>query len=97
MAETLLRDVPFLRRSDIDPDGTWICQTTERAVDRNLKPDLMSINVAERFGRHPPIGVRPTVGTRASANSDLVEYLQRDDAKWLEHEEVDPVLPQPAP
>jgi hypothetical protein len=34
--------------------------------------------------------------TGPSAISDLVAYLQRQDAKWLEQEELDPELPQSA-
>jgi hypothetical protein len=97
LAAALPRDVPFFHWSDIDPDGTWIFRTIERTVDRNLQPHLMSANIAEMFGRPPPDRIRPKVGTTESAISDLVEYLQRDDAKWLEQEELDPVLPQPAP
>jgi hypothetical protein len=32
-------------------------------------------------------------GAVPSAISDLVAYLRRDDAKWLEQEELDPKLP----
>ncbi len=96
LAATLPRDVPFFHWSDIDPDGTWIFRTIERTVARDLKPHLMSADIAERFGRSPPDRIRPKVETTESAISDLVEYLQRDDAKWLEQEELDPVLPQPA-
>jgi hypothetical protein len=97
LAATLPRDVPFFHWSDIDPDGTWIFRTIERTVERDLKPHLMSANIAERFGSSPPDRIRPKVVTTESAISGLVEYLQRDDAKWLEQEELDPVLPQLAP
>jgi Uncharacterized protein conserved in bacteria C-term(DUF2220) len=97
LAATLPRDVPFFHWSDIDPDGTWIFRTIERTVDRDLQPHLMSADIAERFGRPPPDRIRPKVGTTESAISDLVEYLQRDDAKWVEQEELDPVLPQRTP
>jgi hypothetical protein len=53
----------------------------------------MSVDIAEKFGRPPAEQVRPTGRASVSAISDLVEYLQRDDAKWLEQEELDPVLP----
>jgi len=97
LAAALPRDVPFFHWSDIDPDGTWIFRTIERAVERDLAPHLMSPDIAERFGKPPPDRIRPKVGTTESAISDLVEYLQRDDAKWLEQEELDPVLPHSAP
>ena len=96
LAATLPSDVPFLHWSDIDPDGTWIFRTIERVVDRDMKPHLMSASIAESFGRLPAERVRPMKGTTVSAISDLVEYLRRDDAKWLEQEELDPALPQSA-
>jgi DNA topoisomerase VI subunit A len=93
LATALPSEVPFFHWSDIDPDGTWIFRTIERSVGRALRPHLMSVDVAERFGRRPVEMVRPSGGASASAISDLVEYLQRDDAKWLEQEELDPALP----
>jgi hypothetical protein len=93
LATALPSEVPFFHWSDIDPDGTWIFRTIERSVGRALRPHLMSADVAERFGRPPAEQVRPSGGVSGSAISDLVEYLQRDDAKWLEQEELDPVLP----
>jgi hypothetical protein len=92
LASALPGEVPFFHWSDIDPDGTWIFRTIERCVGRALRPHLMSAEIAEKFGR-PAEQVRPAGGASASAISDLVEYLQRDDAKWLEQEELDPVLP----
>jgi hypothetical protein len=93
LAAALPCEVPFFHWSDIDPDGTWIFRTIERNVGRALRPHLMAVDIAERFGRPPAERVRPAGGASASAISDLVEYLQRDDAKWLEQEELDPVLP----
>jgi hypothetical protein len=80
-------------KSDIDPDGTWIFQTVERALERELTPHLMSVEIAERYGRSPVAPVRSSQGTTKSAISDLSVYLQRDDAKWLEQEELDPAVP----
>jgi len=53
----------------------------------------MSVEIAERYGRSPVDRVRPAQGTANSAIADLSAYLQRDDAKWLEQEELDPVIP----
>jgi hypothetical protein len=97
LATALPRTVPFFHWSDIDPDGTWIFRTIERCVERPLWPHLMSIDVAESFGRLPAEPVRPAAVASDSAIADLVAYLQRDDSKWLEQEELDPVLPGPAP
>jgi len=87
-------DVCIFHWSDIDPDGTWIFRTIERAVGKPLRPHLMSAELAEKFGKSPLEAVRPSVASEGSAISPLVAYLQRDDAKWLEQEELDPVIPQ---
>ena len=93
LAAAIPSDVPFFHWSDIDPDGTWIFRTIEKALGRELTPHLMSVDIAERHGRCPAVPVRPPPGTTTSAISDLLVYLQRGDAKWLEQEELDPVLP----
>jgi Wadjet anti plasmid transformation system JetA-like protein len=93
LATALPAEVPLFHWSDIDPDGTWIFRTIERNVERPLKPHLMSVAIAEKFGRPPAELVRPAAGASGSAIADLVDYLQRDDAKWLEQEELDPVMP----
>jgi hypothetical protein len=93
LAAALPGEVPFFHWSDIDPDGTWIFRTIERNIGRALRPHLMSVDIAEKFGRPPAQPLRLAGGAPASAIADLVEYLQRDDAKWLEQEELDPVLP----
>jgi Uncharacterized protein conserved in bacteria C-term(DUF2220)/Uncharacterized protein conserved in bacteria N-term (DUF3322) len=93
LAAAMAPDVPFFHWSDIDPDGTWIFRTIERALERELMPHLMSVEIAERYGRSPVDRVRPAQGTTTSAISDLSAYLQGDDAKWLEQEELDPVIP----
>jgi Uncharacterized protein conserved in bacteria C-term(DUF2220)/Uncharacterized protein conserved in bacteria N-term (DUF3322) len=85
--------VPFFHWSDIDPDGTWIFRTIERAFARPLTPHLMSADLAERFGRVPEQAVRPPRQTERSTISPLVAYLQAEGAKWLEQEELDPVRP----
>jgi Wadjet anti plasmid transformation system JetA-like protein len=87
-------DVRIFHWSDIDPDGTWIFRTIERAVGKPLTPHLMSAELAEKFGKPPAEAVRPSVASETSAISPLVAYLQRNDAKWLEQEELDPVIPQ---
>ena len=93
LATALPAEVPLFHWSDIDADGTWIFRTIERNVERPLKPHLMSVDIAEKFGRPPAELVRPAAGASRSAIADLVDYLQRDDAKWLEQEELDPVMP----
>ena len=86
-------DVPFFHWSDIDPDGTWIFRTIERTLERELTPHLMSVEIAERYGRSPVDRVRPTLEAATSAIAELMAYLQREDAKWLEQEELDPMIP----
>jgi hypothetical protein len=93
LAATMAPDVPFFHWSDIDPDGTWIFRTIESVLERGLIPHLMSVEIAERYGRSPVDRTRPAQGTTISAISELSAYLQRDDAKWLEQEELDPVIP----
>jgi hypothetical protein len=93
LAAAIPPEVPFFHWSDIDPDGTWIFRTIERALQRELAPHLMSVEIAERHGRCPAVPVRLPPETATSAISELSAYLQRDDAKWLEQEELDPVLP----
>jgi len=53
----------------------------------------MSVDIAERHGRRPAVPVRLPPATTTSAISELLVYLQRDDAKWLEQEELDPAVP----
>jgi hypothetical protein len=93
LANVVPADVPFFHWSDIDPDGTWIFRTIERIIERPLAPHLMSADLAGRFGRVPEQAVRPPSRAEGSAISSLVTYLQGDGAKWLEQEELDPVIP----
>jgi hypothetical protein len=93
LARTLPAEIPFFHWSDIDPDGTWIFRTIERIVERPLCPHLMTSDLAEAFGRIPEEAVRPPRQAEHSAIAELVNYLQNDNAKWLEQEELDPVLP----
>jgi len=94
LAAAVPDDVCLFHWSDIDPDGTWIFRTIERVVCKPLTPHLMSAELAEKFGKSPAEAVRPSVASEESAISPLVAYLQRDGAKWLEQEELDPVIPQ---
>jgi hypothetical protein len=94
-ARALPAEIPFFHWSDIDPDGTWIFRTIERIVERSLSPHLMTSDLAEAFGRIPEEAVRPPRQAENSAIAELVDYLQNDNAKWLEQEELDPVLPLP--
>ncbi|WP_375779214.1 Wadjet anti-phage system protein JetD domain-containing protein [Bradyrhizobium sp. ma5] len=93
IATALPTDVPFFHWSDIDPDGTWIFRTIETSITRDLKPHLMSADLADSLGKLPADHTRLPTGVMPSAISDLVTYLKRDDAKWLEQEELDPRLP----
>jgi hypothetical protein len=88
---------PMFHWSDIDPDGTWIFRTVERAIGRPLRPHLMSPEIAEGFGKVP---AKKAVVTRCPPESgiaELVEYLAREDAKTLEQEELDPCIPNCRP
>ncbi|MGO3928371.1 DUF2220 family protein [Rhodopseudomonas pseudopalustris] len=94
LADAVPEETPIFHWSDIDPDGTWIFHTIERAIERLLRPHLMSVEIAEAHGKMPA-----TKGTaaRCPASSGifpLAEYLSRDDAKTLEQEELEPELPQ---
>ena len=93
VAAALPADVPFFHWSDIDPDGTWIFRTIENSIVWDLKPHLMSADLADSLGKLPSDRARLPSGAMPSAISDLVTYLRRDDAKWLEQEELDPRLP----
>jgi Wadjet protein JetD, C-terminal len=93
LADVVPADVPFFHWSDIDPDGTWIFRTVERAIVRPLTPHLMSVDLAEKFGHVPEHAIRPPRATDNSAIASLVAYLRSDGAKWLEQEELDPVMP----
>jgi hypothetical protein len=93
LAQAVPAEVPFFHWSDIDPDGTWIFRTIERVVERPLGPHLMTSDLAESFGRIPEEAVRPPRRAENSAIAGLVTYLQGDQAKWLEQEELDPKLP----
>jgi len=53
----------------------------------------MTSELAEQLGRVPREAFRPPGNAENSAISALVTYLQSDGAKWLEQEELDPVLP----
>ncbi len=94
VASSLPGEVPFFHWSDIDPDGTWIFRTIERAVGRPLLPHLMSRELAEAYGERPSRASQLRVGEAAGSTiSDLVDYLAGPDAKVMEQEEIDPILP----
>jgi hypothetical protein len=90
-------ETPVFHWSDIDPDGTWIFHTIERAIGRFIRPHLMSIDVAEKFGKAP---LNKGSSARCPIDSGifaLAEYLTMDGAKTLEQEELDPCMPEYGP
>jgi Uncharacterized protein conserved in bacteria C-term(DUF2220) len=93
LATTLPADVPFYHWSDIDPDGTWIFRTIETCIGRSLNPHLMTVELADRLGTMPTERSRVPTESGSSSISDLIVYLRREEAKWLEQEELDPVFP----
>ncbi len=93
LASKLPESVPLFHWSDIDPDGTWIFRTIEKAVGRTLKPHLMSATIAEQFGRPRNGSANIRDCPPESGVAALIEYLAREDAKTVEQEELDPKLP----
>jgi len=87
-------DTPIFHWSDIDPDGTWIFHTIERAIGRSIRPHLMSAEIAEKFGKVPSIKTTPARCPPDSGISGLAAYLSAEGAKTLEQEELDPSLPE---
>jgi len=57
----------------------------------------MSGDIAEKFGKVPTEIIRPALAPETSEIFELTKYLQRDDAKWLEQEELDPIVPSMFP
>ncbi|SFN77510.1 hypothetical protein SAMN05216573_12138 [Bradyrhizobium sp. Rc3b] len=94
IAGLVSQQTPILHWSDIDPDGTWIFLTIERAVDRPIRPHLMSVEIAERLGQVPFKKSAPARCPPESGIAALAAYLAEDGAKTLEQEELDPVLPE---
>jgi hypothetical protein len=88
---------PIFHWSDIDPDGTWIFHTIERAVGRPILPHLMSVEIAERSGQVPSKKSAPARCPPDSGIASLAAYLAEEGAKILEQEELDPVLPAVQP
>jgi Uncharacterized protein conserved in bacteria C-term(DUF2220) len=94
LARLVPDEVPFFHWSDIDPDGAWIFRTIERIVARPLRPHLMTPQLAETFGRAPDDPSRPPRPAEDTAIAALTAYLSGEGAKWLEQEELDPVVPE---
>jgi len=87
-------EVPFYHWSDIDPDGTWIFRTIERAVGRKLTPHLMDRELAELHGEPLAGQARLRQGEgRDSKIAALIDYLASPDARVMEQENVDPKIP----
>lgn len=95
LASILPETTPFFHWSDIDPDGTWIFRTIERALGRTLHPHLMSRQLAEEFGE-APVGVFRMRQSETSRSfiSDLVDYFAEPGAKVMEQEQIDPQIPE---
>ena len=94
LAAKLPETVPFFHWSDIDPDGTWIFRTIERALGRHLWPHLMSRHLAETFGEATTRRIMLRKGdVGGSMIADLVNYLTQPDAKIMEQEQIDPKIP----
>ncbi len=87
------KTTPIFHWSDIDPDGTWIVHTIERAIGRFIRPHLMTAEIAERLGKTPAMKGAPARCPPDSGAFALAEYLTTDGAKTLEQEELDPRLP----
>jgi hypothetical protein len=93
LAHKLPETVPLFHWSDIDPDGTWIFRTIETAVGRSLRPHLMSVDIAEQFGKSVVGKSDLRACPSESGIASLVAYFARDAAKTVEQEELDPSLP----
>ncbi len=86
--------VPFFHWSDIDPEGTWIFRTVERAAGKRISPHLMGRDLAQSRGSiMPKEQNRRRASYADSGIADLVRYFEEPEAKWLEQEELDPELP----
>lgn len=94
LADAAPKGTPIFHWSDIDPDGTWIFHTIERAIGQPVRPHLMSIEIAEAHGKIPTSKAPPARCPASSGIFPLVEYLLKDDAKTLEQEGLEPVLPR---
>ncbi|PBB89696.1 hypothetical protein CK215_25705 [Mesorhizobium sp. WSM3864] len=93
IARNIPAEVPFYHWSDIDPDGIWIFLTVEKAFGRRLLPHLMSIELAEKYGNPPPLAAGRVAKAGASMLSELAAYLSKPGAKYMEQEELDPMIP----
>lgn len=89
----LPESTPLFHWSDIDPDGTWIFRTIERAIERPLCPHLMSSDIAESYGKTSSVKPHSMRCPVESGIYRLVEYLTQPEAKFVEQEELDPRIP----
>ncbi len=96
LSSRLPPEVRFFHWSDIDPDGTWIFRTIEAAVERTLRPHLMTRELAEAFGEPLAGQVRLRKGEGGdSMIAGLMDYLSSAEAKTMEQEHIDPSIPDP--
>ena len=66
---------------------------TDQAYPQSQPVVLMSADLADGLGKAPTERLRLPAGSVTSAISDLIVYLRREDARWLEQEELDPARP----
>lgn len=94
----LTPSVPLFHWSDIDVGGLGIFRAIESLAERQVRPHLMSIELAERYGSRVPekLSIRPGA-VAGSPIAVLWDYLANPEAKWLEQEELDPELPSIIP
>ncbi|RUU61312.1 Wadjet anti-phage system protein JetD domain-containing protein [Mesorhizobium sp. M2C.T.Ca.TU.002.02.1.1] len=96
IARSIPAEIPFYHWSDIDPDGIWIFHTVEKAFGRRLLPHLMTIELAEMHGNPPPLAAGRVAKAGGSILSELAAYLAKPGAKYMEQEELDPMIPPPS-
>lgn len=81
---------------DIDPDGLAIAEHVNSQTPHELNLHLMTPDLAREFGSEPVKKKRrKPYRAGAPSTSDLAEFLESSDVRWLEQEAIDPerVLP----
>jgi hypothetical protein len=92
---TVPADVPFLHWGDVDAGGVRIFRYLEENLPRGPRPHLMTKELAQKAGQ--PADPDPSLASIARSDSairDLAEWLTfGPDARHLEQEALDPVMP----